>query len=170
VNRAAVPPHWAALAAALGGGGGGGEHFPQGRGRALIKEEVLAASSARSTVTGAGAEEGASPGLFLAVLLYSFSFHCAVAVREAVQVDAYLRYSTSMATLQEVENKLRTHDWYYHYSDDYSVFLRGKRQWDDLVAACKEVKVDDLRPLWEKHAPKDFQDTFDHLFNKENAK
>lgn len=68
--------------------------------------------------------------------------------------------------IQTVAKKLASHDWYYHYSDDYGVYSRGRQSWDALIATCKQVTPDVLKPLWEKHAPKDFHEMFDRLFVK----
>ena len=67
---------------------------------------------------------------------------------------------------KELEQKLRAHDWWYHYSDDYSVVRRGERAWDALIALAKTFPVEVVRPLWAKHAPKDFQGMFEGIFSK----
>ena len=65
-----------------------------------------------------------------------------------------------------LESKLKSHDWYYHYSDDYSVFRRGERQWSELVALMKTFPIETVRPLWKAHAPHDFQPMLEGIFSR----
>lgn len=69
-----------------------------------------------------------------------------------------------MTTLSDLEKKLQYHDWYYSYSDDYSVVRRGERAWDELKAMINLFPRDDVRPLWDKHAPRDYEGKFDIYF------
>lgn len=71
-------------------------------------------------------------------------------------------------SLQSIEDQLRSHDWYYHYSDDYGVWLSGERAWQSLIDLCRQVPSADLLPLWKKHAPQDFQNMFQGLFEQTN--
>jgi hypothetical protein len=40
--------------------------------------------------------------------------------------------------LQDFDKLLRSHDWYYQYSDDHRVYLAGERQHDAIRRASKE--------------------------------
>ena len=47
-----------------------------------------------------------------------------------------------MNMIDELENLLRTHDWSYDYSDDHSVWTRGKNERaaiNQLMQQCKEA-------------------------------
>lgn len=66
--------------------------------------------------------------------------------------------------LKDLEDHLSRHDWFYQYSDDYSIYERGHRSWSSLVTRCNEVPVEDLRPLWMKYAPAQYREMFDRLF------
>lgn len=55
--------------------------------------------------------------------------------------------------MNEYTQLLKTHDWYYMYSDDHSVYKRG---WE------KAQKIQELQPeldpdfaVWNEHAPDD---------------
>jgi hypothetical protein len=67
---------------------------------------------------------------------------------------------------KELEQKLRDHDWWHQYSDDYSVVRRGERQWSELVALINTFPIETVRPLWIKHSPSDFHKTLGCLFSK----
>jgi hypothetical protein len=63
----------------------------------------------------------------------------------------------AMTTLQALEQKLKAHDWYYDYSDDGSVYRRGRDQSDEinklsrqLAAAGQEAAV---AVLFKKYSP-----------------
>jgi hypothetical protein len=64
---------------------------------------------------------------------------------------------SAMTTLQALEQKLKAHDWYYDYSDDGSVYRRGRDQSDEihklsrqLAAAGQEAEV---TVLFKKYSP-----------------
>lgn len=67
-------------------------------------------------------------------------------------------------TLADLERKLQTHDWSYHYSDDHSVYCRGERSWDELSRMIRLFPRDEVRPLWEKHCGRDYEGKFDTFF------
>jgi len=59
--------------------------------------------------------------------------------------------------LQELEEHMKCHDWYYMYSDDHKVWLSGCQSVDAMSAKMNELKelgfevqVDEL---WESHCP-----------------
>ena len=57
---------------------------------------------------------------------------------------------------------LRTHDWYYHYSDDHRVWCRGEAQ---MITIKKKINEeyggfnDEVLILWNKYAPKMYKQT-----------
>jgi len=60
--------------------------------------------------------------------------------------------------LQELKQKLLTHDWYYMYSDDSRVYRRGIEQADEIRALMTQAKTFgcELRAktLFESYRPK----------------
>ena len=42
--------------------------------------------------------------------------------------------------LQTLEKLLQDHDWFYQYSDDYSVYERGDRESDTINAVINALK------------------------------
>lgn len=41
-------------------------------------------------------------------------------------------------TLSEYYSELMNHDWFHYYSDDFSVYKRGERNWGILCQIAKE--------------------------------
>ena len=62
--------------------------------------------------------------------------------------------------LTKLEALLRSHDWFYDYSDDHSVWSRGQRENDAINAEqhrlIHEVKVpvEEVMALTDKYRPK----------------
>ena len=57
---------------------------------------------------------------------------------------------------KEFEERLKGHDWFYYYSDDHSVYLRGQNADYRLVMMFNELsEVDEKRAteLWNAHCP-----------------
>ena len=59
--------------------------------------------------------------------------------------------------LQTLEKLLKNHDWFYQYSDDFSIYERGDRELDainEVINALKDAgfgkKADDL---YDKYLP-----------------
>ena len=46
-----------------------------------------------------------------------------------------------MLTTEEFFEKLRLHDWYYNYSDDYEVYKKGQAARGELEVHCKENEL-----------------------------
>ena len=46
-----------------------------------------------------------------------------------------------MLTTEEFFDKLRSHDWYYYYSDDYEVYKRGHSERGELEMMCRESEL-----------------------------
>lgn len=65
-----------------------------------------------------------------------------------------------IAACHELEAKLKSHDWYHMMSDDSSVYRKGTRSWESLLAYFQWM-VDagfrsDAEKVWNEHAPKEF--------------
>jgi len=50
---------------------------------------------------------------------------------------------------------LKSHDWYYDYSDDHSVWRRGSEAYGRLRSMQKNL--DPTGAIWNEHAPNDFK-------------
>ena len=62
--------------------------------------------------------------------------------------------------LATLEKLLRSHDWYYDYSDDYSAWKKGKAERDAINQEQKRLinsglaTVEEVQELIQKYAPK----------------
>ena len=51
-------------------------------------------------------------------------------------------------------NLLKSHDWYYHYSDDHSKWLNGVQSEQAINDAMRELgNTDDIKKLYYQHMP-----------------
>lgn len=59
--------------------------------------------------------------------------------------------------LQDLEEHMQVHDWYYTYSDDHGVWQRGHDSANSMTAKMNELKelgfVAEVDELWETHCP-----------------
>ena len=59
--------------------------------------------------------------------------------------------------LKILENTLKNHDWFYYYSDDFSVYENGQRSFDKINELIKLLENNDLgkeaNDLYEKYEP-----------------
>jgi len=59
--------------------------------------------------------------------------------------------------LQELEEHMKYHDWYYTYSDDHGVWQRGCQSADTMTAKMNELKElgfeSEVDEFWETHCP-----------------
>ena len=58
-------------------------------------------------------------------------------------------------TEQKYRESLATHDWQYDYSDDYSVWARGKSQRAAILDMRKNI--DPEGKIWNEYAPTEFK-------------
>lgn len=59
-----------------------------------------------------------------------------------------------MTTEQYIE-ALKKHDWFYEFSDDHSVYQRGRAAFMQLLQAQK--KLDPKYETWNQYAPKEYR-------------
>lgn len=59
-----------------------------------------------------------------------------------------------MTTEQYIE-ALKNHDWFYEFSDDHSVYQRGREAFMQLLQAQK--KLDPKYEIWNQYAPKEYR-------------
>lgn len=57
--------------------------------------------------------------------------------------------------LQTYRDALRSHDWSFEYSDDHSVWQRGRAALGQLQSMQRELDPDFV--VWNEHAPSDYQ-------------
>jgi hypothetical protein len=64
------------------------------------------------------------------------------------------------ADLTELERLLKSHDWYYQYSDDHTVWQRGSAQAEEIRRQkdiCCGLGLDSIaNELYNKYKPKNF--------------
>jgi hypothetical protein len=65
-----------------------------------------------------------------------------------------------MITLADYETMLRTHDWYFHMSDDHRWYVRGRDERNAIDSAIKELTAAGQREeavrLFNDISPSDF--------------
>jgi hypothetical protein len=63
-----------------------------------------------------------------------------------------------MSKLKTLEKLLQNHDWFYQYSEDFSVYERGNRESDTINTVIKALEDaglgDKANDLYEKYLPK----------------
>jgi hypothetical protein len=63
-----------------------------------------------------------------------------------------------MDTMQEFEQALRGHDWFYAYSDDHRYYTKGQAEWQHISELWKKLKAagqgDEAQALYTSIAPK----------------
>jgi len=59
--------------------------------------------------------------------------------------------------LQTLEELLQNHDWFYQYSDDYSIYEQGKSAWHtitEVISALKDAGFgEETDALYNKYLP-----------------
>ena len=59
--------------------------------------------------------------------------------------------------LKILENTLKNHDWFYYYSDDFSVYENGQRSFDKINELIELLENNDLgkkaNDLYKKYEP-----------------
>lgn len=70
---------------------------------------------------------------------------------------------TTQQLKTSLESALKSHDWYYTFSDDRRVYTAGRASSDRLSAAYKSYKAaageDAALAVWNAAAPADFKKT-----------
>lgn len=69
------------------------------------------------------------------------------------------------ASLEALENKCRTHDWYYNYSDDHRKWSRGFDQYREINAILEKLSHSrEALEIYNKHAPERFKRPLDSKY------
>ncbi len=72
--------------------------------------------------------------------------------------------SVNENSISDLEKKLKSHDWWYAYSDDSRRYNSGDNNWREITKMIKGLKGDkEAEKLWNKYAPKDFGYSFKKL-------
>jgi len=75
------------------------------------------------------------------------------------------------AEIIKLESLLRSHDWWYGYSDDSNVRESGGRQWNAIIEQLDHCKKDGVlaaaRKSWDRYAPEEF--TLPPVFKQEQS-
>jgi hypothetical protein len=66
-------------------------------------------------------------------------------------------------SLSDLESALKSHDWWYAYSDDSRRYNSGERNWNSILRMIKSLKGKEAEKLWNKYVPKDFNYTYKKL-------
>ncbi len=67
-------------------------------------------------------------------------------------------------SLSDLEKKLKSHDWWYAYSDDNRKYKSGETNWFEITKMIKGMKRNkEAEKLWNKYVPKDFNYSFKEL-------
>lgn len=67
-------------------------------------------------------------------------------------------------TLSDLEKKLKSHDWWYAYSDDNRKYTNGRANWFEITKMIRVMKGNkEVEKLWNKYVPKDFNYSFKEL-------
>lgn len=67
-------------------------------------------------------------------------------------------------SLSDLEKRLKSHDWWYAYSDDNRKYTNGRANWFEITKMIRVMKGNkEVEKLWNKYVPKDFNYSFKEL-------
>lgn len=62
--------------------------------------------------------------------------------------------------LEELENALESHDWFFRYSEDFRVYSKGRSSWNYISSEMTKLKElgyeTEVNKLYKKHAPSSY--------------
>lgn len=83
--------------------------------------------------------------------------------------DGAKTQSISENSLSDLEKKLKSHDWWYAYSDDNRKYTNGRANWFEITKMIRGMKGNkEAEKLWNKYVPKDFNYSFKELSEETN--
>ena len=83
--------------------------------------------------------------------------------------DGAKTQSISENSLSDLEKKLKSHDWWYAYSDDNRKYTSGQINWFEIIKMIKGMKGNkEVEKLWNKYVPKDFNYSFKSISEQTN--
>jgi len=84
------------------------------------------------------------------------------AEKEAERQAAQAAFEPELAAMPPAEAELvrlmKSHDWWYDYSDDGRVSRNGRDHWEKIRAAIASLPKDAASRLWSRFAPPQFRD------------
>lgn len=87
-----------------------------------------------------------------------------------MKLKTLLRESNENPMLKELEQRLKSHDWWYQYSDDHRYWVRGGQEWKEireLVAQINDAGLEkEAETIWKKTAPDDFKTWYPKKLSK----
>lgn len=85
-----------------------------------------------------------------------------VGVTEVTQVQQIVEYADKllarakeMTPEQELETRVRKHDWLHHMSDDHRSWSAGASNWQRIRELIQQVGEKKARAIWQRTAPKE---------------
>lgn len=77
-----------------------------------------------------------------------------------IQANMFMSQNYDKFSLKEkLTNLLLNHDWYYQYSDNYTIWNQANEQYKSIKKLVN-LLGDDGVVIYNKHAPKDFRMTY----------
>ena len=87
-----------------------------------------------------------------------------------MKLKTLLREANENPMLKELEQRLKSHDWWYQYSDDHIYWVRGGQEWKEireLVAKINDAGLEkEAETIWKKTAPDDFKTWYPKKLSK----
>ena len=65
-----------------------------------------------------------------------------------------IREEIKSILLEDLEQDLKSHDWYFNYSDDGRVYRKGAQELENILDQMKKMDSKEAQSLWNKYAPK----------------
>ena len=80
-----------------------------------------------------------------------------------------VKFEMQENSLSDFEKRLKSHDWWYAYSDDNRRYKSGETNWFEITKMIKGMKRNkEAEKLWNKYVPKEFSYSFKSLSEETN--
>lgn len=80
-----------------------------------------------------------------------------------------VKFEIQENSLSDFEKRLKSHDWWYAYSDDNRRYKSGETNWFEITKMIKGMKRNkEAEKLWNKYVPKEFSYSFKSLSEETN--
>jgi hypothetical protein len=80
-----------------------------------------------------------------------------------------VKFEMQENSLSDFEKRLKSHDWWYAYSDDSRKYKSGETNWFEITKMIKGMKGNkEAEKLWNKYVPKDFNYSFKNISEETN--
>jgi hypothetical protein len=78
-----------------------------------------------------------------------------------MKLKTILLEATENPMLKELEDRLKSHDWWYSYSDDHRYYKQGRYEAEEIRKLVAKINDAGLQKqgeaIWKKTAPNDFK-------------